>query len=374
MRQAMSRTPMLTRWQQKLDGYRFRAVRADYCDYLGALLIGTKGGRTLRDVFAQDAARYGQTTVRGRLSARWLLAYQASGGDLYATWQHAFPPDELVLIRSAQAAGNEALLRTLIALSGMCRLIGKLRQIFASTLWSAGLAMLLLFLMLVAIPWWTAPRLIQTFSALPSEYYGNLTLSLLGFARFLHHYWVFALASGIAAWAWVLWSLPNLGGRLRTWLDRWGCWRLYRQVQALRLLSMLTILIGKRTEQAMRLRSAFGALSAGASPWMAARLSEIRLRLDAGQPATASLETGLLDREQFWFLADMIAANGLHHGLALAAERLGTDVHAMAKRQAQRLHWFLLLGALSCLLGLGLWHYAVIDELRVALMLFYASQ
>lgn len=374
MRKFSSVSRRLAKWRHQLDCQRFKAVRADYYDYLAALLTETRSGQTLREIFAQDAIRHGRTTVRGRLSAHWLHAYQSSGGDLYATWQHAFPRDELVLIRSAQASGNEALLRTLAELGSACRVIGNLRRIFVGTLWSAVLAMLLLSAMLIAVPSWTAPRLVQAFSALPPDYYGKLMLSLLRLAGFVDRYWFLALAFGIAAWAWLLWSLPNLTGPLRTCLDRYGCWRLYRQVQALRLLSLLSVLIGKSALQTTRLRSALGALSVGASPWVAACLAKIRMRIDAGQPPTASFDTGLLDREQFWFLTDMIAANGLHRGLALAAQRLGTGVLLIARRQALVLRWSFLLGALFCLLGLGLWHYAVIDELRVALMLFYAGQ
>jgi hypothetical protein len=69
----------------------------------------------------------------------------------------------------------------------------------------------------------------------------------------------------------------------------------------------------------------------------------------------------------------MVASRGLHVGLSTAVGRLRQDALAVAMRQASAWRWILLLGSASSMLGLGFWHYAVIDELRRALMLLYAS-
>ncbi len=374
MKSGMTLARWLAHGRYLLDCQRFRSMRGAYCDYLGALLSATRGGRTLRDIFAQDAYRYGPSTVRGRLSARWLQAYQTSGGDLYASWGNSFPEDELVVIRSAQAAGNTALVQVLAALSQACALTGRMRAAFAGALWSAGLATLLLWCMLLAVPWWTVPRLRQAFDVLPPEYYSGLVTALLELARYVQHNWLTVLVLGAGGWSSLLWSLPNFTGRVRNWLDRYSCWRLYRQVHGLRLLTLLVIMLGNGDVAATRLRSALTSLSSGASPWLASHLTAMLAHVDAGQAGAQSFETGLLDREQFWFLADMIAARGLHAGLALGCDRLRQQALKDAERQAQALRWSLLLGVLGCMLGLGLWHYAVIDDLRRALMLFYASQ
>src|SRR3546814_19027638 len=85
-----------------------------------------------------------------------------------------------------------------------------------------------------------------------------------------------------------------------------------------------------------------------------------------------TFNTGLLDREQFWFLSDMVMARGLQSGLALTATRLRTHVLGTVARQAGALRWCLLLASLACLLGLGAWHYAVTYELRHSFILFHA--
>src|SRR5690625_4702729 len=104
----MNLTQLVARLQAWFSRWQFHPRRADYYRYLAALLTHSQGHFTLKDIFLRDAIRYGPRQLRGRLSSRWLQAYQHSGGDLYATWQAHFPHAELSLIRSAQALGNEA--------------------------------------------------------------------------------------------------------------------------------------------------------------------------------------------------------------------------------------------------------------------------
>ena len=55
----------------RLDAWRFRPGRADYYEYLADLIEGTQGRKSLRDVFEDDARRYGVDTERGRLAGEW---------------------------------------------------------------------------------------------------------------------------------------------------------------------------------------------------------------------------------------------------------------------------------------------------------------
>jgi type II secretory pathway component PulF len=357
-----------------LDGWRFGAARADYYDYLSVLLLGQQGGRTLKEIFEADARRYGCGSVRGRLSQRWLQAYQAAGGDLYAAWTGSFPQAELSLIRAAQALGNAALVRTLGELSEVLRLQRQTRGILAATLWAAVLAVLAVLAMLLAIPGFTVPSLLQTFSSVPAQYHGRLTLSLLYWSDVIRAHWPFLAVLAAGAAGLVLWSLPNASGPTRRWLDRHAVWRVYRYIHALRLLSLLAILLGRGDAGAVQLKTALFLLKGGASVWQEAQVDSMLARIDSGLAGAETFDTGLLDQEQFWFLSDMVMARGLHAGLALAADRLRTHVLVTVARQALVLRWCLLLTSLLCLLGLSAWHYAVIDELRRSLMLFHASQ
>lgn len=373
----MSR-PQLEQWwkaaEYALDRWRFASDRADYYDYLSALLQGMQGRRTLRDIFERDALRYGAQSVRGRLSQRWIQSYQSAGGDLYATWLGCFPQDELGLIRMAQSFGNASLVRTLGELARVLQLTARAKTILTATLWSGALALLMAFLMVLAIPWFTVPQLLRTFSTVPAEYYGGLTRSLLRFSELVQANWLFLAVLVLGSGSLFLWSLPNTCGPLRRGLERFAPWRVYRYVAALRFLTLLAIVLGRDGSESTQLRTALLMQKSGASKWQASHIDAMLARIDTGMAGADTFDTGLLDRAQFWFLADMVTARGLQSGLMLGGERLRTQVLGTVAKQALALRWTLMLVSLACLLGLGLWHYAVIDELRRSLMLFYASQ
>lgn len=369
-----SRDHWLTAIQHALDCFRFAGVRADYYDYLAALLQGMQGRRTLREIFERDARRYGAKSVRGRLSRRWSQTYQGAGGDLYATWLGCFPQDELGLIRMAQSFGNAALVRTLAELARVLQLTSRAKAILTATLWSGAMALLLAFCMVLAVPWFTVPSLMRTFSTVPTEYHGGLTRSLLRFSELVQANWPFIAVLTVGGSLLVLWSLPNTCGPLRRSLERFALWRVYRYVAALRFLTLLAIVLGRDGSESTQLRTALIMQNTGASKWQASHINAMLARIDAGMAGADTFDTGLLDRAQFWFLADMVTARGLQAGLVLGGERLRTQVLGTVAKQAMALRWGLMLSSLACLLGLGLWHYAVIDELRRSLMLFYASQ
>ncbi|NYT61340.1 general secretion pathway protein [Alcaligenaceae bacterium] len=357
-----------------LDRWRFSLARADYYDYLSALLQGMQGRRTLKEVFQQDARRYGAGTSRGRLSRRWLQGYQAAGGDLYSTWLGCFPRSELGLIRAAQSFGNAALVKTLAELARVQQLTRQAQEILVATLWSAAAALLVVFFMLLAMPWFTVPRLLHTFSMVPVEYYGSLARSLIRLSGLIQLNWPFMAVFMAGGGMLLLWSLPNTCGPVRRHLESYALWRIYRHIAALRFLALLAIVLGRTSSESTQLRAALLLQKTGASKWQASHIDGMLMRIDTGMTGADIFDTGLLDREQFWFFSDMVMARGLQAGLQLVSDRLRQHVLGSVARQAQALRWVLLLASLACLLGLGLWHYAVIDELRRSLMLFYASQ
>ncbi|NYT81713.1 hypothetical protein H0A70_09500 [Alcaligenaceae bacterium] len=358
----------------RIDCWRFSAKRADYYDYLAALLSGMQGTRTLRDVFLHDARRYGRSSLRGRLSQAWLQAFEMVGGDLHATWNGCFAPSELALIRTAQAHGNAALAETLAALSSAQRLSRQAGRILSSTLWSSVVAMGLLAGMLAAVPLFTLPGLLHAFAAVPASFHGRRTQALSAFAGLLQAHWPLLAVLAIGGGALLLWSIPNLGGALRRKLDPWMPWRLYRDVQALRFLKFQAILLDSDGAGPLSLRTTLAMQKLGASTWLAAHMDLMLARIDAGLTGPDTFDSGLMDRELFWFFSDMAMARGLRAGLRLSAERLRSHVIDKLARRAAALRWCILLACLGCLLALALWHYAVIDELRRSLMIFYASQ
>lgn len=367
-------TAAMSRVARFFDCWRFRRVRIDYYDYLHDVLKGEQGRRTLKEIFAHDAVRYGSCTVRGRLSREWLNVYQAAGGDLYVTWRSSFPESELNIIRCAQAFGHAALTSALGRLAESLRLAMGIRNILAGNLSAAGLSLGLLFAMLLAIPFYTLPQLLQAFSALPPEHYGPLTLRLIGLARQIESWWLFLVVLIVTATTLLLWSLPNGVGPMRRWLDRHAVWRVYRYGESLKLLDFTAILLDTGGSGATQLRTALRTQQAGSSPWLSGCIEAMLARIDGGATGAASFETVMLDPQHYWFLCDMVAARGLSEGLRLCATRLRAHVLGTVARQAKAWRWALLLSMVASMAAIGFFHYAVIDELRQSLIFFYAGQ
>ncbi|HEY0295246.1 MAG TPA: hypothetical protein VGC69_07925 [Bordetella sp.] len=366
-----------SRWmawiQARLDAWRFRTLRADYYGYLAEMLRALQGRKTLLDHFEDDARRYGPASVRGRLSRHWARRYQETGGDLAAAWTGVLPADECLLIAAGQQAGGEALVAVLRDLAHVVQLVRTVRDELLATTAAGVAAMLVAFALLCAVPYFTVPRLQHVFQGLPGEYLGPVARALYALAdgvRDSFVVWIFGLPAGVAL---ILWSLPNLTGRLRGRLDRFLVWRLYRDFHAIRFLAMLCVLLRRRGNIDTRLREALSGLAWNARPWLAAHVGAMLARIDAGIVGADSLDTGLLDRELWWFLSDMAGAHGLVGGLQQARLRIESHAAARVRRQAQALRWLCLLGATGTVISLSLWHYAAIDELRRALMQFHAS-
>ncbi|WP_367351750.1 type II secretion system F family protein [Achromobacter animicus] len=359
--------------QLRLDALRFRPQRADYYEYLADVVEGTQGRKSLRDIFEDDASRYGPETVRGRLCQHWAAAYLGAGGDLGVAWSDTLPHDECLLLSCVQEEGGD-LPAALRDLARAVRLASEAWSALLSAAATGVVAALVAFALLCAIPFFSVPRLQQVFQAVPAEDYASLTRGL------------FALAGGLKQWLalWVvlifgvvmlaLWSLANFTGDLRAVLDRWLLWRLYRDFQAIRFLSLLAVLIRQHGAADTRLRRALAVQARDASPWLLSHLHAMLGRIDAGASGAEIFGTGLLDSQTWWYMADLMDALGVEPGLARVRQRVEVRLLARVRRQALVLRWCLLILSLATVLGITLWHYAVIDELRHALTNFYASQ
>ncbi|WP_417251192.1 hypothetical protein [Castellaniella sp.] len=361
-------------WQHRLDAWRFSSQRADYLDYLHAVLHGAQGRLTLRELFDRDATRYGRRTVRGRLSQQWSLVCEASGGDLHVTWEGCFPDDERALLQLAQAFGNARLMACFQALARHLGLLIQARRMLWTTLGSAALALVVVSVLMLALPTWTVPALQQAFQGLPPAYHGAWAQRLFTFAGYLRVWGGGLPILTVALLSGGLFSLPRTSGYGRRLLDRFGPWRLYRNVQALRLLALITILLQPGTGHSTQLRPVIVLLFESASPWLAAHLRGMVARIDQGETGADAFDTGLLDRDVYWYLEDMVAARGLQEGLQIVHQRMSQVWFQRIQLQAQVLRWLVLLTGVASVLALGLWHYAAIDDLRRGWMMFQASQ
>lgn len=355
------------------DAWRFNQGRRAYYEYLTALLQGTGGAVTLKQVFATDAKRYG-ASPRGRLSKRWLELYQIAGGDLFTTWAGVFPDAELALLRNAQERGNDALVETFLELGRALAVLEAGRRILRSSLLAAVFAFAVLLITIAAVPIFTVPRLHEAFSSIPTMYHGAAMRSLVLVAELIKSWWIWLLPALIGGVFLILRSFSRYTGPMRKLLDGFGPWRVYRQVQAMRFLSLLAVALGQGDHGDTRLRRALALQLAGASPWLQHHIRSMLDNINAGRVAAHVLDTGLLEKPQLWFLSDMVSAKGLREGLHLCSAWVESHVLGTVARQAATLRWCLLLMAVAGVFAIALWHYTALDELRRGLALFHASQ
>ncbi|AOB33539.1 general secretion pathway protein [Bordetella sp. H567] len=361
------------RLRLRWDAVRFSGMRADYYEYLADMLDGLQGRKTLRDLFDDDACRHGGGSVRGRLARHWSQALERCGGDLALAWAGSMPAAELALLHAAQEGGAGALTAALRDLARAARVVEQCVRILRDTLMAGVAAVAVALALAAAVPYFTAPRLQAVFHGVPSTYYGVLTRGLFTFAGAVRHGLPLLLACGVGGIWLLLWSLPNLVGSWRARLDGWLVWRLYRDVNTIRFLAMLAVLVRPRGNVDIRLRQALAMQADQARPWLSWHIREMVARIDAGMVGADSFDTGMIDRRIWWYLSDMVAAHGMAAGLDKAADRIERRALAQVGRQAQALRWGMLLGAVSAVIALALWHYAAIDELRRALMHVHAA-
>src|SRR5690606_38172406 len=314
------------------DAWQIGRNRRSYYEYLAALLQGTAGARTLKQIFAADARRYGPQSASGSLSRRWLELFQAAGGDLYATSFGTFPVNELAILRGAQSQGTDTLVATLVELSRVVGVIDTARNILRTSLLTAVLALAIVTATVLLVPAFTVPRLREAFGAIPVEYHGGAASSLFRFADVIAQLWPIALLCSVLIACLVPISFARYVGWGRSWLDRIGPWRVYRQVHALRFLAMLAVALGKGEHGATRLRQGLELQLAGATPWLAAHVLRMVHHVDSGRQGVAIFDTGLMDPSQLWFLDDMVAARGLTPGLRACSDWVERHVLGVVAR------------------------------------------
>lgn len=350
----------------------FKKERADYFEYLAAIMENSNGKKTLRDIFDDDAHRYGPKNARGILSKRWSRRYQECGGDLGETFHASLPQDDIVMIRAAQRAGAGALEVSFRDLGSVTRLIDQAKSIFKSTVFTAVVALVVMIATIIAIPFFTVPEMMKSFSMVPPSYFGGFTRTLLETASLISSNLLLIAVSTAALFYLISWSLPNWVGESRKTLDNWLMWRLYRDFQGIKFMATLASMVRKRGNVSTQLREALMAQLEG-SPWKIWHVNQMVERIDEGIIGADTFDTGIIDRETHYFLTDMIMTNGMDQGLQLTRSRIEGRTIMLVAKKAAVFKWIMLGLSVAVILGVTLWHYAVITELTDSMTNYYSS-
>ncbi|MBJ7265008.1 MAG: general secretion pathway protein [Burkholderiaceae bacterium] len=361
--------PSFAQLRLKLAANQFAKQRDDWYEYLADMIADSAGQRTMLRIFEADARRYGPRTARGILSAHW--AYRmADSGDLGHATAGTLPLREVVQLATLQSRGDAILIDGLRDMAALVRLTKTLADILKWTLLAGIVSMLVLWVVvMIVIPYVSAPELLSAFPPMDPSYYGPFARSFFGLAQWIRERGIFLWLFSIGVSVVLPLSFPHWDGKLRRWLDTWGPYRLYRDIQAVAVISTLATAVKKRAGVSIPLREAIGAQSAGATRWLAARLHAMTTRLGDAADGATIFDVGLMDREIYWYLEDLSDALGLDVALQKTRVRLETTMIKRIERRALVMRWVLLLFSVATLLGILAWHYAVIFDLRSATML-----
>ncbi len=348
-----------------------RKLRQEYYDFLADILEATQGRKTLKQVLAHDAERYGPRTNRGKLSAHW--AYQIEErGDVAMAFSGTLPAKEVAIIAMMQRIGGGALIGGFRDLARLVLLDVKIKNIMLSTLSMGYFALAVVLATMVAIASFTVPTLMASFSQVDPMLYGPATKRLVGFSQWLST-WLWAVVMVLAVGGIVLkWFLPRWQGRIRDVFDRrvpgFG---LYRDTQAIHFLASLAAVLKPRTGLNHSMAEALSMMHEHSTPWLRSHISKMALQLSDAHAGASVFKTGLLDKHTYWYLEDLVDALGMDAALQKTRERLEHSTLASVAKRAVVMRWSMIGAALTFLIGSMLWHYAVIFEMRAAMLLTY---
>lgn len=355
----------------KIASIIFASKRADYYLFLADTIKGTRGRKSLVDIFLSDVERYGKS-ARGKLSLHWANQYKASGGSLLQTFAGTLPSDDVAVLHTLLRNGGEkALENALRDLAENSALMSKARMImFVTTL--AGLVCLAMTLgMFIVMPSYTVPKIIDAFSMLPLDEYPASAKSLVELADFVKESSVTLVMVVTGFVVLVAWSLSRVTGKLRRGLDKYGfIWGLYRDFQSIRFLSTLAALVRESDNAAVNLRPALEMQVNGASRWKKYHLNKILAYVKRGKVGPEIFTTGIMDQSMQWYISDLIESRGFSDALQYVKERLKDRVLKRITVQSLVVAWVLLLSSLAVSAYLLAWHYSAIDDLRRSLQLY----
>ncbi|WP_153785354.1 hypothetical protein [Pseudomonas sp. EMN2] len=355
----------------RLNALLFIGKRPDYYRFLADLLKGTKGKRSLMEIFMSDADRYG-SSVRGKLSSHWAKMFDQGGGSLKHTFSGTLPRQDVEAMDALLKAGGEnALELALHDLADSSHVQRKALDIIVASCISAFLSLIILVAYVLMYPLYVVPQIISAFSMLPLDQYPESATKMMEYTDFIGSFWPAILLSMVAAILACAWTLPNLSGHVRIHLDKyWILWSIHRDFESIRFLSFLATMLSGAGSSHIVLRDALEMQLQGASRWKRHHVQRMIAQVKSGQIGPWIFSTGFLERSMDYYLADLIEANGLEKALKQVKDRLSQSVLKRITVQSMIISWVITLSVLLVSTGLMIWQARVVDEMRRALQLF----
>lgn len=355
---------------------RFRRQRARYYENLAGKLQAGRGNIKLLDIFERDAQRYPGEAL-GVLSSYWADVYASNGANLAETWQGTFPDDEVSIIRIAADAGDGALLTALQDVSRIAKLSDKVKSATLATL-SAGFVGLAIALgMATVFPMVAASKFQEIYGFIPLDQWGQKGKAFVEHAERVKSYGIYFVAFVALLIAYVHWTVNNLIGPAREWLDqKVVLYRAVRDIKGALFLSTMATLTRKRGNVMFTMRQSLETFGSSVrSKWLRWRVQQVVDGIDAtGGVGSEAFNTNLLSKEMFYFLRDTQEANGFAEGFEETGRYVESTVLESVLLRMQIYRWAMLLAGVATVVAIFGWQFSVIYEMKGVMQTYFTSK
>ena len=355
---------------------RFKSSRADYYRYLARMLESTKGGTKISTIFENDAQRY-EGKPRGILASYWVRTYLGKGANLADAWQGTLPDDEVTIIRVAQTSSDGALIPALHDISRIAELSDRVKTEVIWTLSAGVIGITIALLMLTVFPVFSAGLLQKNYAFLPLSEWGQSGKSFIAHAERVKSYGIYVVLSIVAVLASFSWSINNLIGPLRDWLDTHiVVFRTIRDIKGAMFLATMSTLTRKRGNVMYTASASLSTLVQSArSPWLKWRVQEILERIEhSGMRGSEAFKTKILSDEMYFFLSDTQSSVGFSEGFNETGKYVENKILGNIIKTMSIFRWVLLLTAVCMVVGMVGWQLSVIYEMGGVTQNFYTSR
>ncbi|WP_122377650.1 hypothetical protein [Pseudomonas cannabina] len=364
------RLPPGVTWATKLRSILFSSKRSDYYLYIADIIKSTKGQLNFKQIFINDAARY-KGKSRGHLSAHWYQQFNSSGGNLKQTFSGTLPQEDVELLDALQRLGGlNALEGGFSDLAHNSGVVNKARTQLIATTFAAFAAMMVVVALVLIIPPFTVPTIRNSFSMIPDEDLPASARRLFGFSDFIDAYWFLIFSTAVGIMGLCYWSFSNMTGKMRIFFDKYGfAWSMYRDFQSLRFITSLGSMTKPRGNVTMGLLDAIKLQLRGASRWKRYHVNQMVAMVQGGNASSDIFATGMVDVETYFYLDDLTRSRGFDDALQYVRTRIESRVLKRIQVQSQILSWVLMMTAISVSSYIMLWHYQVIEDLRMSMQM-----
>jgi type II secretory pathway component PulF len=340
------------------------------------MLESTKGETKISTIFDNDAQRY-EGKPRGVLSAYWSQTYQSNGAKLADAWQGTLPDDEVTIIRVAQSSSDGALIPALYDISRIANLSDRVKTEVVLTLAAAVVGITVALLMLTIFPLFSTGVLKERYAFLPLSEWGPLGKALIAHADRVRSYGIYVLLLVMAFFFGFSWSINNLIGPVRDWLDSHvAVYRTIRDIKGALFLATMSTLTRKRGNVMYTATASLSTLVQSArSPWLKWRVDEILQRIESqGLLGSEAFKTKILSNEMYYFLSDTQAAVGFSEGFEETGKYVENKILGSIIKSMSIFRWVLLLTAVLAVASAMGWQLSVVFEMKGAMQTYYTSR